>query len=336
MTEPKMLTVRSPEDILALVPYVLGFLPEDSLVLLTAGDQGEPFHARIDLPDDPDDLYLVVEPLVEAAVRNGARQAIVVLYTADAELALDALVELRRGLRQIGVDTPVALRADDGCYVDLDHPERAASTYDVQGHPLAAQSVFDGRVTYQTRQQLSDSLACADQQAVEVLGELCDAAALRLVGSGRHPLGPPLPGLLRSTLVAEGLWARDRLRSAIRGSTVLDDTEAARLLAALVSAEIRDVLWAEIERRGARQQVAFWADLVRRAPLEFAAPPAALLAFAAWMAGEGALAWCALDRCRASDPGYSMAALIAAALQAAMPPSRWKPIDPESLTLFAG
>ena len=108
------------------------------------------------------------------------------------------------------------------------------------------------------------------------------------------------------------------------------------MLAALVSAEIRDVLWAEISRPRGAQHVAFWTDVVRRAPLDYAAPPAALLAFSAWMAGEGALAWCALDRCRESDPGYTMAALIATALQAAMPPSAWKPVDPGSLTLFAG
>jgi hypothetical protein len=321
MTEPKTLTVRNPEDILALVPYVLGFLPEDSLVLLTAGDAGEPFHARTDLPDDPADLDLVVDPLVEAALRNGARQAMLVLYTYDACLALETSTRLRDGLLEIGVATAVTLRAEADRYFVLDEPDRPATPYDVAAHPLSVQAVYDGRVTYRTRQELSDSLVTRDPAAVDVLNELCERAADRLANAARHPLGPPAPGRLRSMLVAEGQWARERLRRAITDSTTLDDTDASRLLAALVSAEIRDVLWAEIRRPGARKHVEFWTDLVRRSPVEFAAAPSALLAFSAWMAGEGALAWCALDRCREADPGYSMGALIAAALQAAMPPS---------------
>jgi hypothetical protein len=53
---------------------------------------------------------------------------------------------------------------------------------------------------------------------------------------------------------------------------------------------------------------------------------AALLAFAAWLAGDGALAWCALDRCEEAEPGYRMAALLTHALAAALPPSSWRPL----------
>ncbi len=335
MTRPKTLTVRTPEDILALVPYVLGFLPEDSVVLMTTGDSGTPFHARTDLPDSPEGLEAVAELLVDAVVRNGARQGVVVLYTADAQLASEMLSTLRSHLQAIGVGIAVALRADDGCYADPDDPDAEPVAYDVEDHPLAAQAVFDGRVTYRTRQELSDSLVTNDPDAVERVAELCEAAADRLASAGRHPLGPRQPSRLRSTLVVEGLWARDRLRAGVSEATVLDDADVARLLVALVCAEIRDVLWAEIDQAGARAQVAFWTDVVRRAPLDVVAPAAALLAFAAWQAGDGALSWCALDRCREADPGYSMGQLIAATLQAAMPPSSWKPIDPATLTLFA-
>jgi len=336
MTERMTLTVRKPEDILALVPYVLGFLPEDSLVLLTAGEEGESFHARVDLPDDPADLDLAVDPLVDAALRNGVRKAMIVVYTHDGCLALEAWLRLREELLEIGVEIPVALRAFGGRYLILDDDDHEWTPYDVETHPTSALAVYDGRVTYRTRQELSDSLVTTDPEAVDALAELCIKALTRIAGAARHPLGPPTPEHLRSTLVAEGLWARERLRCAIEEGSVLEDADAARLLAALISVEVRDVLWAEIRRLGARKHVAFWTDLVRRAPAEFAAPPAALLAFASWMAGEGALAWCALDRCREADPGYSMAALIASALQAAMPPSAWKPIPQSSLTLFAG
>lgn len=336
MTDRKTLTLRSPEDILALVPYVLGFLPEDSVVLLTAGQDGKSFHARIDLPDGPADLDLVVRTLVEATVRNGARQAMVVVYTVDACLALEAVMRLEAGLGDVGAEILVALRADTTCYHNLNDHDAPATAYDISAHPLSAQAVLDGRVTYRTRQELSDSLLPTDPDAVSLVGELCEQAIVRLAGASRHPLGPPTPATLRSTLIAEGTWGRDRVRRALAESAVLDDDELARLLAALVSVEIRDVLWAEIQRLGAGKHVRFWSDVVRRSPDEYVAAPAALLGFAAWMAGDGALAWCALDRCMEADPAYSMAILVASALRAAMPPSAWKPIDPGSLTLFAG
>ena len=68
----------------------------------------------------------------------------------------------------------------------------------------------------------------------------------------------------------------------------------------------------------------------------FYAPAATLLAFAAWLSGDGALAWCALDRARTADPDYSMAALVERALTCAVPPSSWEPLTEESLSLFAG
>ena len=49
------LTARTPEDVLAVVPVVLGFEPTESMVMLTFGSD-PPFHARVDLPDRADDV----------------------------------------------------------------------------------------------------------------------------------------------------------------------------------------------------------------------------------------------------------------------------------------
>ena len=52
---------------------------------------------------------------------------------------------------------------------------------------------------------------------------------------------------------------------------------------------------------------------------------AGLLAFAAWLSGDGALAWCAVERCLAADPDHTLAHLVARALEQAVPPSEWSP-----------
>ena len=68
----------------------------------------------------------------------------------------------------------------------------------------------------------------------------------------------------------------------------------------------------------------FWTDVVRRAPDDLLAAPAALLGLAAWLAGHGALAWCALDRCAAVDPDHALAEEVAQLLLHAVPPRTWE------------
>jgi hypothetical protein len=64
-----------------------------------------------------------------------------------------------------------------------------------------------------------------------------------------------------------------------------------------------------------------WTDVLRAAPIEFVPAPAALLAFAAWQSGDGALAAVAIERALGADPCYSMALLLADAISGGLPPS---------------
>ena len=75
---------------------------------------------------------------------------------------------------------------------------------------------------------------------------------------------------------------------------------------------------------------------MRRAPRDLLPGACSLLAFAAWQHGDGALAWCAIDRCLEVDPDYSMAHCVAQILTGAVPPSVWEPILEEDLPVFAG
>ena len=78
-------------------------------------------------------------------------------------------------------------------------------------------------------------------------------------------------------------------------------------------------------RDTARDHVAFWTDLVRRSPADLLPAPAALLGFAAWLAGHGALAWCAVDACQEADPDYGLADILSQLLAHAVPPTRVGP-----------
>ena len=57
------LVARTPEDVLAVVPIVLGFVPEESVVMLTFGAE-RTFHARVDLPDHESEIPEMVSALL--------------------------------------------------------------------------------------------------------------------------------------------------------------------------------------------------------------------------------------------------------------------------------
>jgi hypothetical protein len=340
MTDIRTLRIKNPGDLVASVPLLLGFHPEESAVLLTVGGATDPFFARVDLPSGPDDVEVVVEDLCEVAGRHGLRSVALVLFTDDAtaaRLVHDAFVD---GLATRAVDVQLAVRADgtrwyplSGLRGDPDEGEE----YDLTTHPFTLQAMVEGRVIHASRTALGESLLPADPGEVERVGAAVEHAGDRLVAASRHPLGPPDSEGARRHLVAEGRWVQQRVRRLLAdvGEGGLSDEDAGRLLVGLLSIEVRDVAWAEMTRDNARRHVDLWRDVVRRAPRDVLAPPATLLAFAAWLAGDGALAWCALDRAKEADPDYSMAMLVERALTCAVPPSTWEPLKEEHLTLFA-
>lgn len=306
---PTTLRARTPEDLLAAVPCILGFRPADSVVMLTFGRPGHTFHARVDLPTDPADHPEAVAVLLDPVLRHGVERVAFVLYTRDpvpAELLAD---ELASGFADAGVEVVEVLRADGERWFPLS-PWRGPGDdtgrpYDDRTHRFLAQSVLEGRVTHESREELADSLVGTDLAAIEAV-----ARAARQAGADHRPRA------------AEKQWVAHAVRRALDGDR-LDDGEVGRLLVACQDVELRDEAWLLMDREGAAAHVELWRDVVRRCPTELLAAPAALLAFAAWLSGHGALAWCALDRCAEADPGYRMAGLVAGALEQALPPTAW-------------
>ena len=338
------ITIRTEADVLALVPFTLGFVPEDSLVLLTLDQDGAPFQARVDLPPRPGLLPAAVAALVDPAVRNGGSRGLVVVYSDDPVLAQAAAWALHLSLRRAGIQTVVAIRADGQRWyplrladrgtrrgslaavheVDPDSLDVVGVPYDLRSHPLTTRSVFEGRVTHGSRQELADSVARSDAEAAAVATAFRDLPALR-------------PSLT-SELVEEGRALVEEVRALLRSDDpvdAVDPASVARLLRGIAHRDVRDLLWCEITRFTADRHVVLWRAVVVRSPDALVAPAAGLLAFAAWLAGDGALAWCAVDRCLDADPGHMLGRLVSQALEEGLPPSAWRPVDPSTLPLAA-
>jgi hypothetical protein len=300
-------TARGPADLIAVVPYLLGFHPEESVVLMTFGS-GETFHARVDLPTAEDDQAAVADMLADVVVRHRVRRVAILLYTADRWAAAtfhDAVVPV---LRRRKVEVVDVIRVDRSRFhsaCDLDDP---GTGYDLKAHPFTAEQVVEGTVVHHSRAALAASLdpvAPTERAAVE-------AAALATAGRSHD-------------LVGEAAWLRRAIAAHLDGPS-LATGDAGRLLALLGVDHLRDLAWAQMTRLDARRHVELWRDLVRRSPQELLPAPASLLAFAAWLDGNGALAWCALDRVAAVDPAYPMAHFVGTLLEQAVPPATWSAV----------
>jgi hypothetical protein len=296
------LTARCADDLLAVVPVVLGFEPADSIVMLTM-DARHAFHARVDLPPDRAAVGEVVDLLLEPAVRHRAGSAVLLLYTGDDALARAVVRRVRRGTPDgRGPDLVEALRVHDGRWFPLLRARRGMGAtgvpYDVSSHPFVVEAVVAGRVLHGSRADLAATL-------------LPDPSGVAAVAEVRE--GPP-PAAWVATALAE--WVG-------RGGPP-PPRVAARLLDALAAPEVRDQVLASVRRDRAADHVRFWTGLVRTAPDDLAGHAAAVLGACAWLAGDGALAWCAVDRAREVDPRHPLAEQVAALLVGAVPPGEWE------------
>jgi len=312
------LVIRQPVDLIALAPVVLGFRPEESLVLETFGGARGSFHARGDLPRGHADQDGLAEQLAAAAVRNEAVQAAVVVFSDNLVRARRAGRALRDRLREAGIEVIDVLCADGSRFYGLNGRGSAAGTaYDLDAHPFTVEHVFSGSVVHESRAELAATLIGGDEEDRAAVERAAGAVDVR--------------GLSREEKSADALWIQGRIRRFRRTGAPLTAVEAGRLLALCHDDDLHDVAWAEMVREHGDAHVRLWSDLVRRAPEDTVARAAGLLAFAAWLHGDGALAWCAVERARAVPGDNDLAEDVAVALMEALPPTSWEPFAVESL-----
>jgi hypothetical protein len=299
------LTARTPEDVLAAVPLVLGFLPVESVVMLTFGAT-HTFHARLDLPLTAEARREAAESLLGPAHRHRVRRVLFVMYAADSRVARACGRVLVRRFRRGGIDVVDVLRSDGDRWfpVSLDGSEAdgPGTRYDVTGHLFTAQAVAAGRVTLGSRDELAATVA-PDPDRVAAVADVLDT------------LGPPGD---------PATWLPALVETLVETSALPDPPTTARLLVALAEPAGRDAAMHAMTRDGADLRLPLFSALVRAAPPALLAPVASVLGFLAWLSGDGALAWLALDRAAEGDPPCTLAQAVAEALDLALPPDVWE------------
>jgi hypothetical protein len=300
------LVISSHEEAIAAVPHVLGFHPQESLVIVPF-NQMLPW-VRADIPATEAARCDLWNQSLHAVLARHARNVVgpvgvaVLCFTSDrgtAELASD---DISRRLDELGIGVPVRLWTDGAVWVEFNTAAVGSCSRDAADR-MAATTVYGGFARPAVSRDVMASGMVGDRQPVAALLE-------------DHPA--------RDTASAdEGEWAGGRVEQFLADGARLSDADAARLLIAVQTTSTRDAVWRHITREASRDHQALWVDLTRRAPDQVRAPAASLAAFSSWLAGDGAKAWCALDQVPV-DQSYSMAAVVAGIVEAGLSPGRWE------------
>ena len=339
----RVVRAGSPAALLRLVPHLLGFMPEESLLVIGVTPPRDRIHVtlRYDLPDPPEaDLVADIAAHAVGVLSAQRLTAAVVIGYGPETLVTPVANELRDVARQAAIDVRDFLRVQDGRYwsyvcanqaccppagVPFDaaaiDPAEAEALASVGDRILASRAALAARVAPLggiAAESMRQATRRAEQHIAQLLAKVRKSARL---GAARH------------MIAAEGLAAVGAMITRYReGGRFATDYEIARITVALRDLRVRDDAWARMDPGHAEAHQRLWTDVVRRAQPGYVAAPAALLAFVAWQSGDGALANVALDRALADDPGYSMALLLRQVITAGAPPSLARlPMTPEEV-----
>ncbi|MEU6233223.1 DUF4192 domain-containing protein [Kitasatospora sp. NPDC047058] len=324
---PRPVTMRGPADMAELLPYLLGFFPDDSIVAV--GLQGPELHQggviRLDIPESPAQWPAVAEEtaalLVGLSEQRDRRPAQVLLYLCQdpgnehGPPVLDRLrplaSELRAEFESRGVGVRESLCVSlgrwwsflcrrEGCCDPAGHPVRQAP----DPGPVAAAATFAGLAPRGSRKAIVAGLAPIGPPGADAQRQAL-ARAEGGGGAGRNGpvLSPEQGAELLDQAVAEFM----------AGARELDEHRTAQLLFALKDRRIRDraAEYARPAELAPAQRL--WRFLARRCVPPYtgcAPPPLTLLAWVSWAAGDVATARVVLAHALRLDPSYLLAQLL--------------------------
>ncbi|MFD9486829.1 DUF4192 domain-containing protein [Streptomyces sp. NPDC059991] len=352
------LTLRSPAELADALPYLMGFHPTDSVVMVALHGRRGRFGGRLRLgiPRAPGEWPHVAEQLAECLVTGSERRgprpdAIIVFLCQDpdpaGEVTAGHVMERLRPLAQLlrtacgALDVPVleALCISDGRYWSYCCPDARCCPPEgnVLALPgtsvLAAAATFAGLQVRGSLREMEARLApwrrpaAADQERVLAAAEealvpriLDDEERLR-VGRETLDLAGRLMRRLSGAPPATGRTDADALDDGL-----IAHDEAAALVLGLQDRTTRDRAAEWMEGPDAAPAQRLWRALARRCVGrygEHAAAPLTLAGWVAWSTGDEPAARVALGLALRADPDYQFAQLLHQACN--------QGLDPEAL-----
>ncbi len=311
--------LNRPGALIAALPAVLGFVPENSLVLVSLGGGELGSVMRVDLSEK---LVDRLGHLVEVAAAAEPEAAIAVIVDEEGahcprcnEEYRHLCAVLTEALSQHDIELWAAHVVDrvarGGRWHCVDGCGSGGVVDDPSASPLAAAAVLDGRRLYPRRADLQAVIAVEDPaRSAELADAVRRQAATREVAHRADPAGCSRRDVESAMAAA----------SRVAGGQSLSDTELAELGCALSDVQVRDTLYALAVGENAGEAESLWALLARTLPQPWRVEALVLLAFSAYARGDGPLAGVSLEAALRCQPDHRMAGMLDTALQSGLRP----------------
>lgn len=295
--------VRDLPDLLGVIPHLLGFHPEESIVLMVVDDGVVQLTARADLHDlrATGHLELLIDRML---VRWPGARMWAVAYAVDAEAGWALLERAREHLGHALACDPICVSGDryrvgDAWGPDFRHDPAvsvtavAATVHGLQARPSRADISAGLRADPRDAEEAEDAW-------VEALGR-----ALEIAPNER-------PGVLLQALDA-----------ALRDPEAVPRHELAWIGLLINDPYARDQAVLSLERVDAESWVQLWTRVVRACPYGTQQQPLAILALAAWVNGDGALQSVCLEELDAQGVRPGLKRMLEDLNAAIVPPTEW-------------
>lgn len=303
------LRITDSQDFLSLIPYLLGYRPDERLVFVLLDGTKIVLTGALPLDtlDSPDQAR---HGMMSAVERFPGAMVLLTGWSSNPDLAEEALA-----LAEIWVGPEHVL---DSISVQPDRwhsrwgEGQWGRTGDLAHTSTVAQAVVAGMVTVPSREDAVAIVAGPgpDREA-SLEGRLLDAE------DALHSLSWPeweqRASALHASLTCEEAPSEDAGPDALAEIAVLVDDELTR-----------ELLWLAMGRRTAKRAELLWGRVVAHTPAQWAVGPLLMLGFASWLSGNGAVLVACIERLLALGERGHQVVMLDTLNREAIPPQSWE------------
>lgn len=308
-----MTTLTSPIDLLAAVPFLIGYAPVNSLVLIGLREDEMSLAMRVDYPEDVD--LDQIDTLANHLVKESSDGALLVAYLPEDVMDSDCvLTPLREAIemRDIKLRECVIVQNEKWrsaiCKDPTCCPPEGSQLPTFEETRIAAEQVAQGKpLPFPNLEKLLESIKSSPNQEIESFVKKI------------KPINYKAEGV--RVLQREGALAINDLAAEFAEKGISQDNLLiALVLKRLLDLQVRDYAMGIVSDENIETMWAMWRYLMTVAPAGYIAPVATLFSAINYERGDGSMASKALDMAFNDQSDYPLAKLLKRVYAAGWPP----------------